>query len=237
MLLFVACMRPGNPEATAPGWKAIFRHCICILAPSQNAEACQDIYGYMHSAVVGVQVERAKKCLDFASTCFIIHLGAVCWYSGFPASLEWCVQVRVGGSLRWQVHTSHGPMAGAEDRQWCCNVLFLVGVAWAKLKTAHSCVPLHCSPAWDGLLPDSLLHASMWDPCALVWCAALPCTACYHHVILCFCNHPPANKVVFDVRNRWATNTIGLLIMSLLGEWLCVRREMQDIPLSEWHAG
>ena len=32
---------------------------------------------------------------------------------------------------------------------------------------------------------------------------------------------------------RWLTNVAGLLIMALLGEWLCVQRELADIPLSE----
>lgn len=36
-----------------------------------------------------MQVERAKKCLDFASTTYIVHLIAVCAFAGFPASLEW----------------------------------------------------------------------------------------------------------------------------------------------------
>ncbi|PNW77143.1 hypothetical protein CHLRE_10g423950v5 [Chlamydomonas reinhardtii] len=64
-------------------------------------------------------VERAKKCLDFASTCFIFHLW-FCWqYDGFPARFEW-----------------------------------------------------------------------------------------------------------------WVANILGLIIMSLFGEWLCLRREMQEIPLN-----
>ncbi|PNH03043.1 Protein SYS1 [Tetrabaena socialis] len=64
-------------------------------------------------------VERAKKCLDFAATCFLFHL-CFCWrYDGFPARLEW-----------------------------------------------------------------------------------------------------------------WITNLLGLVIMSLFGEWLCLRREMQEIPLN-----
>jgi hypothetical protein len=29
---------------------------------------------------------------------------------------------------------------------------------------------------------------------------------------------------------------VGFAVMVLLGEWFCVRREMQDIPLSEWSA-
>lgn len=36
-------------------------------------------------------VERAKKCLDFASTVYIWHFVATCIYSGFPARLEWWV--------------------------------------------------------------------------------------------------------------------------------------------------
>ncbi|EFJ44897.1 hypothetical protein VOLCADRAFT_121272, partial [Volvox carteri f. nagariensis] len=64
-------------------------------------------------------VERAKKCLDFASTCFMFHF-FFCWhYEGFPARFEW-----------------------------------------------------------------------------------------------------------------WLVNGLGLIIMSLLGEWLCLRREMQEIPLN-----
>lgn len=36
-----------------------------------------------------LQVERAKKCLDFASTVYILHLAA-CWsFSGFPSSMSW----------------------------------------------------------------------------------------------------------------------------------------------------
>lgn len=32
---------------------------------------------------------------------------------------------------------------------------------------------------------------------------------------------------------RWLTMCICLVVMALAGEWLCVRRELQDIPLSE----
>ncbi|KAI8467903.1 MAG: integral membrane protein S linking to the trans Golgi network-domain-containing protein [Monoraphidium minutum] len=34
-------------------------------------------------------VERAKKCLDFASTCYIWHLVFCACYGGFPTSLTW----------------------------------------------------------------------------------------------------------------------------------------------------
>mmetsp|Transcript_5022 Transcript_5022/g.8757 ORF Transcript_5022/g.8757 Transcript_5022/m.8757 type:complete len:250 (-) Transcript_5022:370-1119(-) len=64
-------------------------------------------------------VERAKKCLDFAATCYLFHLIFCCVHEGFPTSLGW-----------------------------------------------------------------------------------------------------------------WLSSSAGLLVMALLGEWLCVRKEMQDIPLN-----
>jgi hypothetical protein len=35
----------------------------------------------------------------------------------------------------------------------------------------------------------------------------------------------------YNIVCRWTVNTLGMLIMSLLGEWLCVRRELADIPI------
>lgn len=34
-------------------------------------------------------VQRAKKCLDFAATLYLLHLSACCAYGGFPRSLGW----------------------------------------------------------------------------------------------------------------------------------------------------
>ena len=36
-----------------------------------------------------LQVQRAKKCLDFAGTILVIHLVVVTCFSGFPKSLAW----------------------------------------------------------------------------------------------------------------------------------------------------
>lgn len=33
---------------------------------------------------IAMQVKRAKKCLDFAVTTYLLHLAAVCTYSGLP---------------------------------------------------------------------------------------------------------------------------------------------------------
>lgn len=32
---------------------------------------------------------------------------------------------------------------------------------------------------------------------------------------------------------RWLVNVGAMAITAVLGEWLCLRRELQDIPLSE----
>lgn len=36
-------------------------------------------------------VERAKKCLDFTSTLYIIHLGMCSFYDGIPQNWEWWI--------------------------------------------------------------------------------------------------------------------------------------------------
>lgn len=36
-------------------------------------------------------VERAKKCLDFTSTLYIIHLGICSFYDGIPQNWEWWI--------------------------------------------------------------------------------------------------------------------------------------------------
>eukprot|EP00929_Paragymnodinium_shiwhaense_P010232 TRINITY_DN114782_c0_g1_i1.p1 TRINITY_DN114782_c0_g1~~TRINITY_DN114782_c0_g1_i1.p1 ORF type:complete len:163 (+),score=12.94 TRINITY_DN114782_c0_g1_i1:80-568(+) len=36
-----------------------------------------------------VVVERVRKCLDFVATYHILHLVAICWWSGFPTTLQW----------------------------------------------------------------------------------------------------------------------------------------------------
>lgn len=41
-------------------------------------------------------IERAKKCLDFAATLYIIHLFICIVYGGWPASVTWWV-VNIAG--------------------------------------------------------------------------------------------------------------------------------------------
>ena len=90
-------------------------------------------------------MERAKKCLDFAATIYILHLGMVTLLSSFPKTLAWCARMNT-----------------------CCSY---------RLQSARMVVILAC----------------------------------------CAC--------------RWGINGCGLVVTAVLGEWLCVQRELQDIPL------
>lgn len=50
------------------------------------------------AAALAWVVERAKKCLDFGSTCYLWHTIFVCWYSGWPQSFAWWLAT-AGGML------------------------------------------------------------------------------------------------------------------------------------------
>lgn len=67
--------------STVTGW--------CILA------------AFFFSALAGAGymlflIERAKKCLDFATTLYIIHLFLCLIYGGWPSSVTWWVSNGVG---------------------------------------------------------------------------------------------------------------------------------------------
>lgn len=62
--------------ATVTGW--------CVIA------------SFLLSAIAGAAymlylIERAKKCLDFSATLFIVHLVLCILYGGWPASISWWI--------------------------------------------------------------------------------------------------------------------------------------------------
>lgn len=76
---------------------------------------------------------------------------------------------------------------------------------------------------------------SLWACCFLLSCVS----TVYPHVW----SNPPCQsshkKIIeslltnnFGGTCRWVTNIAGLAIMSLMGEWLCARREMSEIPVT-----
>uniref|UniRef100_A0ACD5VFJ0 Uncharacterized protein n=1 Tax=Avena sativa TaxID=4498 RepID=A0ACD5VFJ0_AVESA len=60
---------------------------FAILTPSTTT-GCAGLMLYV--------IERAKKCLDFAATLYIIHLFICIIYGGWPASVTWWVVNIVG---------------------------------------------------------------------------------------------------------------------------------------------
>jgi len=51
------------------------------------------------SAYLMALVERAKKCLDFAATIYIVH-AVICWsYSGFPLQLAWWMMMTLAVTM------------------------------------------------------------------------------------------------------------------------------------------
>lgn len=97
-------------------------------------------------------MERAKKCLDFSTTLYFIHLLVVAAYSGFPTHVAWCALAR------W---AKRGQSAG------CCA---------GRLRRLRRPRPPRCC--------------------------------------------------------RWIVTGVNTAATALLGEWLCMQKEMQDIPLS-----
>jgi Integral membrane protein S linking to the trans Golgi network len=104
-----------------------------------------------------MQVERAKKCLDFAATLYIVHSIICVCVSGFSRSFAWCA---------------------------------LLAADWFRQQTMH----LDVRP----------YHAYLRVQIAL-----------------------QSNTHNF----RWLTIGVGLGITSVLGEWLCLQREMRDIVI------
>lgn len=39
-------------------------------------------------------------------------------------------------------------------------------------------------------------------------------------------------KCLIKALLRWAVNSFGLGLMALLSEWMCIKKELQEIPLS-----
>ena len=60
----------GNTESRLPAKGGCVVHCML--------QSC-----------LGAQVGRAKKCLDFAATLYLLHLAAVSVLSAFPRSFAW----------------------------------------------------------------------------------------------------------------------------------------------------
>lgn len=64
----------------------------CVLLPCRlglHASSAWALPALPPSPPSCLQVQRAKKCLDFAGTILLIHLAAVWCFSGFPRHAAW----------------------------------------------------------------------------------------------------------------------------------------------------
>ena len=118
-----------------------------------------------------LQVERAKKCLDFSATLYLTHLAIVSVIGGFPTSRH-----LVRGAAR-QPHFKHSVglhrhvMVGGCGCRWLVNVGAMAITAvlgeWLCLRRELQDIPISEQPviAWkDWAIP---LHARVWAACAL----------------------------------------------------------------------
>ena len=82
----------AHEMVAAPPTTLTLRQLLSYRAVSEHA-ALSALVTVVNGALVGVAmyavVERAKKCLDFASTVYLLHLAACWWWAGFPRSWEW----------------------------------------------------------------------------------------------------------------------------------------------------
>ncbi|KAB2094065.1 hypothetical protein ES319_A02G132600v1 [Gossypium barbadense] len=76
--------------STVTGWCAIAAFFLTSIAAHFNFRFCF-IWIPCRSVYMLYLIERAKKCLDFAATLYIIHLSICTIYGGWPSSVTWWV--------------------------------------------------------------------------------------------------------------------------------------------------
>lgn len=77
----------------ASGCVTLLRAVVCAVG-SLALTSCA--HTWRRALALCVIVERAKKCLDFTTTFFCLHMLG-CWYhSGFPTSWEWWLTTGLG---------------------------------------------------------------------------------------------------------------------------------------------
>ncbi|KXZ56181.1 hypothetical protein GPECTOR_1g156 [Gonium pectorale] len=112
----------------------------------------------------------------------------------------------------------------------------LLGPSVGRLSIAHlfgwKLYSLGTYVGWMSVV--SLLLTSVLGAVFLVWiverakkCLDFASTCFLFHFLFCWRHDGFPTRLEW-----WLANILGLVIMSLFGEWLCLRREMQEIPLN-----
>ena len=80
------CGTPGERSARVCGTHEVAAQSDALPVRSR---ARATLRRARRAAYLSFVVERAKKCLDFTLTLYIIHLACCCAYRGWPRSPEW----------------------------------------------------------------------------------------------------------------------------------------------------
>eukprot|EP00775_Hariotina_reticulata_P000597 gene597-884_t len=97
-------------------------------------------------------VERAKKCLDFAATCYIWHAIFVCCYSGWPRSAPWWIANVIGFLTMLLLG------------EWLCVAREMQDIPISELWQGHGAAPAaplstgQCQPNQNGLPMNNATH-------------------------------------------------------------------------------
>jgi hypothetical protein len=110
------------------------------------------------AAALRFVVQRAKKCLDFGVTVYVLHLLAVCANSGFPTHIVWCVACslccipasRAARAVPGRPHLAALP----RPRRWLSNGVNLTCTAllgeWLCVQQEMKEIPLASIPRQRG---------------------------------------------------------------------------------------
>lgn len=77
------------------GGECFYFRILCLCADkgrkSPTVGYIKSCYSWCRAGYMLYLIERAKKCLDFSATLFIIHLFICIIYGGWPSSITWWV--------------------------------------------------------------------------------------------------------------------------------------------------
>ncbi|GMY34239.1 protein SYS1 homolog [Fagus crenata] len=134
-------------------------------------------------------IERAKKCLDFSATVYIVHPFICIIFGGWPTSLTW-----------WAVNGT--------------------GIAVMALQGEYLCIRRELRE-----IPFTTRNLDLIERAKK--CLDFSATVYIVHLCICIIHGGWPTSLTW-----WAVNGTGIAVMALLGEYLCIRRELREIPIT-----
>jgi hypothetical protein len=133
-------------------------------------------------------IERAKKCLDFSATVYIVHPFICIIFGGWPTSLTW-----------WAVNGT--------------------GIVVMALQGEYLCIRRELRE-----IPITTRYLHLIERAKK--CLDFSATVYIVHLFICIIHGGWPTSLTW-----WAVNGTGIAVMALLGEYLCIRRELREIPI------